>query len=116
MARLANSLGYELVRAEAEKGQPRQGTRLDRFDDAWRGLVSWRQPPTKVNNDAARALFSKEEALQIDPDDADALAGEAFTYGAENVYGWTNPGDQLRGREYSAFPPTGPSRWLRTTC
>ena len=40
-----------------------------------------RQPPTKVNNDAARALF--EEALQIDPDDADALAGEAFTYRAE---------------------------------
>ena len=23
------------------------------------------------------------------------LAGEAFTYRAENVYGWTNPGDQL---------------------
>jgi hypothetical protein len=56
----------------------------------------WRQPPTKVNNDAARAFF--EEALQIDPDDADALAGEAFTYRAENVYGWTNPETNYEAR------------------
>ena len=36
------------------------------------------QQPTKENNDAARALF--EQALKIDPNDADALAGDAYTY------------------------------------
>jgi tetratricopeptide (TPR) repeat protein len=49
----------------------------------------WREPPTTDNNSAARGFF--EEALQIDPDDADALAGEAMTYKNEYTYGWTNP-------------------------
>ncbi len=47
------------------------------------------QPLTKDNNDAARALF--EQALKIDPNDADALAGDAVAYLHENTYGWTNP-------------------------
>ena len=33
---------------------------------------------TKEKNEAARALF--EQALKIDPNNADALAGEAYTY------------------------------------
>jgi adenylate cyclase len=37
-----------------------------------------------------RAWFDR--ALEIDPNDADALAGEANTYMAEYAYGWTNPG------------------------
>jgi adenylate cyclase len=95
VARLANSLGYELVRAEAEKGS--RAKKPDSIDLTMRGTaLLWRQPPTKVNNDAARAFF--EEALQIDPDDADALAGEAFTYRAENVYGWTNPETNYEAR------------------
>jgi adenylate cyclase len=95
VARLANSLGYELVRAEAEKGS--RAKKPDSIDLTMRGAaLLWRQPPTKVNNDAARAFF--EEALQIDPDDADALAGEAFTYRAENVYGWTNPETNYEAR------------------
>ena len=95
VARLANSLGYELVRAEAEKGS--RAKKPNSIDLTMRGAaLLWRQPPTKVNNDAARAFF--EEALQIDPDDADALAGEAFTYRAENVYGWTNPETNYEAR------------------
>ena len=69
----------------------------DSIDLTMRGAaLLWRQPPTKDNNDAARAFF--EEALQIDPDDADALAGEAFTYRAEYVYGWTNPETNYEAR------------------
>src|SRR5271163_4297570 len=57
----------------------------------------WRfvQQPTKDNNDAIRALF--EQALKIDPNDADALAGNAGTFMQENAYGWTN-----RGTDYDA--------------
>ena len=95
VARLAGSLGYALINAEAEKGT--RAKKPDSIDLTMRGAaLLWRQPPTKVNNDAARAFF--EEALQIDPDDADALAGEAFTYRAENVYGWTNPGTNYEAR------------------
>ena len=36
-----------------------------------------------------RALFDR--ALELDPNDADALAGEANTYVTEYAYGWTNP-------------------------
>ncbi len=95
VARLANTLGYELVKAEAEKGA--RAKKPDSIDLTMRGAaLLWRQPPTKVNNDAARAFF--EEALQIDPDDAAALAGEAFTYRAEYVYGWTNPETNYEAR------------------
>ena len=34
-----------------------------------------------------RALF--EQALKIDPNDADALAGSATAYNTEYLYGWT---------------------------
>ena len=44
-------------------------------------------PPTKENNIAARDLV--EQALRINPDDADALAGDAFTYFRELYNGWT---------------------------
>jgi adenylate cyclase len=88
VARLANSLGYELVKAEAEKGGRSQIP--DAIDLAMRGQALLQQiTPTKDNNDAARALF--EQALKIDPNYAAALAGNASTYVADFAYGWTNP-------------------------
>jgi hypothetical protein len=36
-----------------------------------------------------RAMF--EQALAIDPNNASALAGEAYTFMMDKVYGWTNP-------------------------
>ena len=44
--------------------------------------------PTKENNDAVRTLF--EQALKIDPNDADALAGEAASYAFEHLF-FPNP-------------------------
>jgi len=32
-----------------------------------------------------------EQALAIDPNDAGALAGDAFTYFIDRAFGWTNP-------------------------
>ena len=60
VARLANSLGLRHSfgrKREKGKAAPRNPT-FDRFDDM-RGaaLFLWRQPPTKVNNDAARAFL-----------------------------------------------------------
>ncbi|MGC2785032.1 MAG: adenylate/guanylate cyclase domain-containing protein, partial [Roseiarcus sp.] len=88
VARLANSLGYELVRAEAEKGG--RSKNPDAIDLTMRGQALLQQATiTKDNNDAARTLF--EQALKTDPNDGSALTGDARTYMLDYVFGWTNP-------------------------
>jgi TolB-like protein/DNA-binding winged helix-turn-helix (wHTH) protein len=90
VARLANALNYELVRADAETGAHSKNP--DLIDLDMRGADAlWRFPqqPTKEGILAIRALF--EQALKIDPDDADALGGAAATYLNEYAFGWTNP-------------------------
>jgi adenylate cyclase len=90
VARLANALNYELVRAEAETGAHSKNP--DLIDLDMRGHAAlWRyfQHPTKDSLIAIRALF--EQALKIDPNDADALGDDAVTYLNEYSFGWTNP-------------------------
>jgi tetratricopeptide (TPR) repeat protein len=63
------------------------------FDFATSGPVI--PPPGSVDAGgslagAARALF--DAALALDPNDPDALAGEAYTYMLEYAFGWTLPG------------------------
>ena len=89
VARLANSLGNELVKAEAHAGA--RSSNPDAIDLYMRGwaLMSVAKIP-KGSTSAARDLF--EAALAIDPNDADALAGEAFTYMIDYTFGWTVPG------------------------
>jgi adenylate cyclase len=90
VSRLANSLGNELVRAEARGDS--QIANLDAFDLTMRGRAlnfEFLRRPTKENNKATRALF--EQALAVNPRDAGALAGAARTYMIDAVYGWTSP-------------------------
>ena len=88
VARLANTLGYQLVKAEAERGA--RSANPDVIDLTMRGWALYELLPlTKDQNDAARTLF--EQALKIDPNDADALAGDAAAHLHEQQYGWTNP-------------------------
>jgi adenylate cyclase len=91
VARLANALSYELVRAEAETAA--RSKNPDAIDLVMRGRAAMiqraQQPPTKDTLIALRAWFDR--ALEIDPNDADALAGEANTYMIEYALGLTNP-------------------------
>ena len=90
VARLTNSLGNELVKAEA-RGD-RRIANLDAFDLTMRGRAlsfETTRRATRENNKAARALF--EQALAINPEDAGALAGDARSYMIDKVYHWTNP-------------------------
>ena len=91
VARLANTLGYELTKAEATKGA--RSTNPDANDLAMRGeMLNFEQnlQPNKDKNDAARALF--EQALAIDPNNVAALSGVALTYQNEHLYRWGNSG------------------------
>ncbi len=89
VARLATTLGFELVKAEAKRSA--RSSNPDALDLAMRGWATmWQSYPQPVKEKrdshyAALALF--DQALKIDPNDADALAGEAFTYMALFVFG-----------------------------
>jgi adenylate cyclase len=89
VARLGSSLGYELVKAEAERGARSKSP--DAIDLTMRGWSLFYQVAVRPDKDtinAARASF--EQALKMDPNDADALAGEAICYGVEYFY-FANP-------------------------
>ena len=86
VARLANSLGNELAKAETAKSARSKDP--DAIDLTLRGEALLREAwNNKDKNDAARALF--EQALKIDPNQPEALAGEASTYTTENAREWT---------------------------
>jgi adenylate cyclase len=88
VARLANSLGNELTRAEADRGT--RSKNPDVIDLHMRGRALLQHLPlTEENNNAARAAF--ERALKIAPNDAGALTGDAGTYLDEICLGWENP-------------------------
>jgi TolB-like protein len=88
VARLARSLDVALTKAEAQKGRSKNPDAVDltlrAYDMDIRGTDSKRQ------NLEERALF--ERALQIDPNDAEALAGIAETYYYEWFNGWGDSG------------------------
>ena len=98
VARLANSLGYELVKTEAEKDARSKSP--DAVDLTMRGwALVWQeqqQQRTKENNNAARALF--EQALKIDPNETDALAGDAYAYLLEYTRGWATAGTDYEAK------------------
>jgi adenylate cyclase len=83
VAQLANALRYELGVAEAAKGARAQNP--DAVDLAMRG---WAAIPVSLPSGdqvaAAKPLF--EQALKIDPDNSEALAGKASTTYFEYLY------------------------------
>jgi adenylate cyclase len=91
VARLGNTLGFELIRAEADKSA--RSASIDAVDLTMRGwAMLWqavRQQQIKEKRSSygsARALF--EQALARDPNYPDALAGAAQSYTAEFAFGW----------------------------
>jgi adenylate cyclase len=124
VARLANSLGSELVMAEAEKSA--HSKIPDAIDLAMRGwALTWqaRQQPLREREsilDTARTLF--DQALKIDPNDADALAGEAYVYHVAYFYGWKTTEDyesKVLGqadRAIALAPDNMRAYWVKCEC
>ncbi len=85
VARLANTLGSELVKAEAEKsthsGNP------DAIDLTMRGWAILNQLQLVTDKDSlAKALDLFEQALKLDPNNVDALVGAALTERDDYIY------------------------------
>jgi adenylate cyclase len=74
VARLANTLGYELVRAEAQRST--HSTNPDAIDLTMRGWAAMWQPMMKESVASARDYF--ERAIRIDPQNAEAMVGLAY--------------------------------------
>jgi adenylate cyclase len=94
VARLAHSLDAPLTRAEAERGA--RSKNPDAIDLTMRGVDllnrTYQQPPKehRKSGHEAEALFDR--ALQIDPNEANALAGSALAYLDDYFFGWGDPG------------------------
>jgi adenylate cyclase len=92
VARLAGSLDWALTSAEAEKGT--RSNNPDAIDLTMRGwTLIWQAdqqaPKERLERlHEARGLF--DHALQIEPNDPDALAGSAYTYFIDFLYGWSD--------------------------
>jgi TolB-like protein/class 3 adenylate cyclase len=74
VARLANTLGYELVRAEAQKSA--RSSNPDAIDLMMRGWSAIWQQPTRESTASACDYF--ERAIKIDPQNAEAMVGFAY--------------------------------------
>jgi adenylate cyclase len=85
VARLARTLQVELVNAEAQRSLHDRPRNPDAIDLTMRGSALLNQPLTKANRFEARDLF--EQALALDPTNADALAGAAFVDSSDYVLG-----------------------------
>jgi adenylate cyclase len=84
VARLANTLGYELVKAEAQRST--HSTNPDAIDLTMRGWAALWQLPTKESITSARDYF--ERAIKIDPQNAEAMVGLAYARPRAGFYGW----------------------------
>jgi adenylate cyclase len=85
VARLANTLGYELVKAEAQRST--YSTNPDAIDLTMRGWAATWQPPTKESTASARDYF--ERAIKLDPQNTEAMVGLVYARLRASVYGWS---------------------------
>ena len=91
VARLARTLQVELVNAEAQRSLHDRPQNPDAIDLTMRGYAILNQTMTKASYHEARDLF--EQALALDPTNADALAGAARVDLSDYLYGWSDQQD-----------------------
>jgi adenylate cyclase len=89
VARLARTLQIELVNAEAQRSLHDRPRNPDAVDLTMRGWALFNQSFTEANQQAALALF--DQALTLDPTNADALAAAGFTDATAYANGWYDP-------------------------
>jgi adenylate cyclase len=102
VSRLANSLGVELVKAEALRAMRERPNNPDAVDLAMRGWAErYRGLASKTNEDAAVGLF--ERALAIDPELVPAMVGlaEALVDRTESLHSDDPKSDIARAEDWA---------------
>ena len=99
VSRLANSLGVELVKAEALRAMRERPNNPDATDLAMRGEAILNSIRTKGRLNEAIKLFERARAL--DPNNVQATIGlaSALTWRAANFWSDDRAGDMVRGSE-----------------
>ena len=91
VARIANSLRVELVGAESHRSRPQN---LDAVDLTMRGWdLLWHRQTPEISR-AARDFF--EQAVKLDPTNAEAYGGIALSRARDFANGWAEPGAENR--------------------
>jgi adenylate cyclase len=96
VVRLARTLQIELENAEARRSLHDRPRNPDAIDLTMRGLAILNQLSTNTSSDEARDLF--EQALTLDPNNADALAGAARIDAVEAAFGSSGKSADLYAR------------------
>jgi adenylate cyclase len=96
VVRLARTLQIELENAEARRSLHDRPRNPDAIDLTMRGLAILNQLSTNTSSDEARDLF--EQALTLDPNNADALAGAARVDAVEAAFGSSGKSADLYAR------------------
>jgi adenylate cyclase len=96
VVRLARALQVELINAEAQRSLRERPQNPDAVDLTMRGWARFNQAFTKANHYGALDLF--EQALTLDPTNADALAGAAFIDAGDYANGWYDRSPDLYSR------------------
>ena len=96
VARLARTLQVELVNAEAQRSLHDRPRNPDAVDLTMRGWALLNQPYTKAIRFEARDVF--EQALTLDPANADALAGAAFVDASDYAFAWSDQSADVYAR------------------
>jgi adenylate cyclase len=91
VTRLARALQVELVNAEAQRSLHDRPQNPDAIDLTMRGSALLNQTMTKASYHEARDLF--EQALTLDPNNADAIAGAARVDMSDYILGWSDQQD-----------------------
>jgi len=96
VVRLARALQVELVNAEALRSARDRARNPDAIDLTMRGLALLNQVTTKASDYKARDLF--QQALTLDPTNADALAGAARVDAIDYMQGWSDKSADVYAR------------------
>jgi TolB-like protein/Flp pilus assembly protein TadD len=94
VGRLSRAVGLQVIDVEARRIERQKPHNADATDFVLRGLASANKPTSAETLAAARDRFN--EALKLQPDNADALAGVATTYVFEVLNGYYQTGNEQR--------------------
>jgi TolB-like protein/Tfp pilus assembly protein PilF len=86
-ARLARSLNLELIQAEIRRSEADRSKNPDAMDFNMRGWAKYFEPVSRLQNAQARELFDR--ALELDPDNVDAMIGKADSLMDGVHFGWS---------------------------